>query len=174
MAAFGITGITSITRTALRATAALTIAFGAAACGDDPNESRTQRFNIVSIGLGGTTDNTAPFLIAEGTDPILGTYKFEIASGYIELLDNNRYRAFMDFNATLGGQPFPFDETPEEGTYMVSGNSYTFDPAETPSDPDDDTTPFTATLSGGNTLTFTEEVTDLNDEPVTLTIVARK
>ena len=169
-------GSTALFRRALGATAALTIALGAAGCGDDddPIGPSAGRFNIVSIAVGGTTDNAAPFLIAEGTDPDLGTYRFEITSGYIEILNNNRYRAFMDLNAQFGGSTFPFNDLTEEGTVTVSGNTYTFDPDETPADPDDDTTPFSATLSNGNTLTFTEEVSDFNDEPVTMTIVARK
>src|SRR5215208_7020799 len=157
----------SILRRALGATAALTIALGAAACGGDSTGSSGTSYNVVSISVNGVTDNSAPFLIAEGTDPDFGEYKFEVVSAYIELIGNNRYRVVSDVNAILGGAPFPFDDTPEEGSYSVSGNSYTFNPD------DDDTPPFTAMLSGGNTLTFSE-VFDTPDTPLTVTVTARR
>src|SRR5215208_96155 len=157
----------SILRRALGATAALTIALGAAACGGDSTGSSGTRYNVVSISVNGVTDNSAPFLIAEGTDPDFGEYKFEVVSAYIELIGNNRYRVVSDVNAILGGAPFPFDDTPEEGTYSVSGNTYTFTPS------DDSESPYTATLSNGNTLTYTDQFESV-DGTLTLTIVARK
>lgn len=158
-------GFSSISRRVAATAAVLTLSLGAAACGGDDGPDTT-RYNFVSISVNGVTDNTPPFLVAEGTDETLGDYKLEIASGYLDLVGSNRYRVVADINAMLGGTPFPFDDTPEEGSYSVSGTTYTFNPD------DDDLEPFTATLTGGNTLTFSETF-ETPEDPLTVTVTAR-
>lgn len=161
---------------------ATTAALALTACGDDDDGPTggggvAGTYNIVSAtGLEGT-DTSAPFLLLDET--IEGfTFRLEIVSGAMTLNGNGTFAGTQTMRTTLNGVPETSTET-DAGTYTVSGSTITLVANDDPTDPDDNdpadrTT--SATLSGGNTLTFSEPV-DLDDDgeaDATFTLVARK
>jgi hypothetical protein len=152
------------------ATAVSLSTLGVAACGDDNGTgpggiSGTYTLQTVN-GQG------LPFTMFDGEvdDGQGGTFDvlLRILSGSVTLNSNNTYRARLDFDFRIDGQPCAgcVEDDDEEGTFSVSGSTITFDPE------DDD--PQTATVSGNTiTVSFQEDV-DEDGEDETYTLVFRK
>lgn len=153
-----------------RSIAAATTILIVAACGggdDDDDDGGTGpgngiagRYSIVEVN----NDNSAPFVALEGTEDG-HTFKIEIVDGQLDLDADGSYSSEGSMRITFDGQT-QTDESSESGSYTVSGNTVTFNPAGNDSeDPN-----FTATRNG-NSLTMTQTDAELGIE---LRIVARR
>jgi hypothetical protein len=152
--------------TARRAAALLatTAALGLAACGDDDDDDGGVgpggiggTYTLRSLTMGGTTDNSAPFTLAEGE--IEGVaFLLEIKSASVTL-SNGRYTATSDTRTVIAGEVDESDPPADAGAYTVSGSTITFNP----DDAEDEN--FSAAIAG-NSLTATE-TGDLDEDPST-------
>lgn len=130
------------------------------------------KYNIVSVNGPAGLDNSAPFTVFNQT--IEGSnLRAEITSGFINLGSDGRYSGNATVKVFLDDVLFSTDDSfggvgSSGGTYKVNGNQVTFTPDDTSEQPE------TATLSGGNTLTFVTTEDDPDLGPMTFTIVARK
>jgi hypothetical protein len=90
-----------------------------------------------------------------------------IVSGSLTLNSNNTYRAQLDMETTVDGEPMDlFSDLDVEGTFAVSGSVITFDPGDEDSG--------TATISGNTITILFEDDVDGDGVANVLTAVFRK
>ena len=146
---------------------------GVAGCGDDgPTggaDAAVGTYTLVQTSVNGQVDNAAPFLLLSET---FEGFQFElnVNSSTMTVRSNNTFTSTSVVTFTVDGEGAP-ETIIENGTWSVSGNTYTFIANDDPQDPtpvEDRTT--TAQLTGGNTLTLTEQFDD-DDDPTTADVI---
>lgn len=113
--------------------------------GTGPDTEVAGRYDIVQVNDDTTPPFTATAGSAEGS-----TFRLDVVSGSTTLASDGSYTAALTMRFTLNGASRGDEPVPtERGSYIVNGNTITFDPAGT----DADAPNFTATRDG-DTLTF--------------------
>lgn len=115
----------------------------AVACGDEttgPGETLVGVFNLTMIDSG-----SLPFTLFQ-----VGDNKLEMVAGRIVFQEGGQFTSVAFLRETIGGQVTTSTEE-VNGTYTRRGNTLTLDI------PDDEDSPYSATLSSGNVITFAQD-----------------
>ena len=130
-------------RTLTRSIAFATVLAFGAACSDDSNSPNAQ--HVGSYPLVSVSGDPVPSVLFTS-----GTYTLEVVSGTLTLNSNNTYNESLVYRETDNGTSTTSPPVNCPGTYTINGNTITLNATETV---DCDAGPYTATFSGGNTVT---------------------